>query len=280
MTYILFGGTCVLHIINGILSGVSEHSIIVWSTMRWSLSSATGSLNFGPVDILGWMVLFFRGLSCSQVFSSVPDLCTQDVSSTCQPPSHHSQQCQWCRLGKRWQGRQNQSKLRTTNLLSLPFRNLQESICTCAKLEKYLSFTPSNCFPLVYVTVVMPRSCRTVRNWNNGSFSTLQLLLYSCLTPKLKASSIYICHVCYTANLLLGSLQVTAYLVSSLNLRKEDHSSLPGTGFKVCFSICVFDFFFSTFHSTDEYVPLGSQFPHRFWWSEQFCMFILWGWFL
>lgn len=134
MTYILFGGTCVLHIINMILSGASEHFIIVWSTVLWFLSSATGSLSFGPVDILGWMVLFFRGLSCSQLFSSVPDLCTYDVSSTRKPPSHHSQQCQWCHLGKRWRGRQNQSELRTTSLLSLPFRNLQESVCTYAKL--------------------------------------------------------------------------------------------------------------------------------------------------
>lgn len=136
----------------------------------------------------------------------------------------------------------------------------------------------------------MPRPCRTIRNWNNGSFSTLQLLPNSCLTPKLKASSIYICHVCCTANLLLGSLQVTIYLLSSLNLRKKDHSSLPGTIFKVCFSICVFDFFsllsipqmsvsrsvlsfltdfgdrssFARLHSWPDFYNLTGRVPHHF----------------
>lgn len=60
MTYVLFSGNCVLHIINVILSGASECFVVIWSTTLGSLSSTTGSLNFGPVDILAWMVLFCR----------------------------------------------------------------------------------------------------------------------------------------------------------------------------------------------------------------------------
>ena len=73
--------------------------------------------------------------------------------------------------------------------------------------------------------------------------SVLFILPYSCLTPKLVASSLSICPVWCTANWLLESLQFTVCLLSSLNLRKEGHSSPLGTIFKVCYSICIFDFF-------------------------------------
>lgn len=73
--------------------------------------------------------------------------------------------------------------------------------------------------------------------------SVLLILPYSCLTPKLVASGISTCPVWCIANWLLGCLQFTAYLLSSLNLREEGHSSPLGTIFKVCFSICIFDFF-------------------------------------
>lgn len=73
--------------------------------------------------------------------------------------------------------------------------------------------------------------------------SVLFILPYSCLTPKLVASSLSICPMWCTANWLLESLQFTVCLLSSLNLRKEGHSSPLGAIFKVCFSICIFDFF-------------------------------------
>lgn len=93
------------------------------------------------------------------------------------------------------------------------------------------------------------------------------IILFLC-TPKLKASSTYIHPVCCTASLLSESLQFTVYFLFSLNLRKESHSSLLGTIFKVHFSICIFDLF-SVFHSMGKRFLVGSQFPHRLCWFEQ-----------
>lgn len=132
--------------------------------MLGSLSSTTRSLNFDPVDILAWMVLFCRFFPVHRCLAaSLISAHKMSLASTSPPVTtvNNVGSVPWAKGGK---GGKNQSHLRTTNLLSLPFRNLQESICTCAKLYKYLSFIPSHCFPLVYITIVIPRSCSTIRN--------------------------------------------------------------------------------------------------------------------
>lgn len=125
-------------------------------------------------------------------------------------------------------------------------------MCTCAKPQKYPSFIPLNCFLLVYIRVVVPRSCTAIRNGNK----ILDLSVpKSHLTPKLRASGICRGDVCCTATLLLESLQFTVYFLSSL--RKEGRNAPLGAMLKVCFSICVFHLF-SAFHSMDKYLLVSS----------------------